>query len=323
MKNPANPIVCRICSGPVRLWPRPWLDFEWGRCRQCGSVQKLIQKSTFDELSPSYDPGFLSAHSKVQSELEEFMDVDGKGKLLKKLLGPTESGKLLDIGCGMGGFLLAGKRLGYEVCGVEPSLTHGKAAIEVFGLNVTNGYFNSRNFSVQFDVVILSHVIEHIYQPNEFLDDVMRVVAPGGRVIIITPNCESLGAIVCGHYWSMYKPIDHVTLFSKKALKRSLPLNTTFQKFFTSEWPGEFAAHLASALKTAHRPLLSNVGAGSDANSVRQITMSFALRFLLGVLSFPFFVLARAVDRQSCLYAVVIKSTIALEGVTYNGKSVS
>jgi SAM-dependent methyltransferase len=308
-----NEMLCRICNGPMRTWPNAWLGFAWGRCRSCGSVQKLIDKNTFDGLSPSYDPGFLSAHSAVRSELEASMDVNGKSKLLKRLLGPGACGKLLDIGCGMGGFLLAGSRLGYEVFGVEPSASHGKAAVEVFGLNVASGYFNSHNFSSQFDVVILSHVIEHIYRPAEFLADVMRVVAPGGKLIVITPNCESLGAVVCGRYWSMYKPVDHVTLFTKAALKSALPAGSTFQHLDTSEWPGEFAAHIASALRTAMRPQMANVGGTSDVGSVRQSTIGPALRLFLAVLSFPFYVAARAADRQSCLYAVITKDSIAHE----------
>ena len=106
----------------------------------------------------------------------------------------------------------------------------------------------------------------------------------------------------------MYKPIDHVTLFTKAAIKAALPSGSAFQHLDTSEWPGEFAAHMASAIRTAKQPQLANVGASSDAGSVRQSTISPALRFLLAVLSFPFHVAARAVDRQSCLYAVVTKA---------------
>ena len=310
---PINSMICRICSGPMRAWSRPWLGFAWGRCRSCGSVQKLIDQSAFDGLNPSYDPGFLSVQSTARSELEASMDVHGKTRVLQRLLGSGASGRLLDIGCGMGGFLLAGKRIGYEVFGVEPSTSHGKAGVEVFGLNVTSGYFNSRNFPTQFDVVILSHVIEHIYQPTEFLVDVMRVVSPGGKLIVITPNCKSLAAMVCGRFWSMYKPIDHVTLFTKAAIKAALPHGRAFQHLATSEWPGEFAAHIASALRTARQPQLSNVGASRDAGSVRQSTIGPALRFLLAVLSFPFYVAARAVDQQSCLYAVITKNSIAHE----------
>lgn len=310
----ANEMLCRICNKPMRAWTGRWLGFSWGRCRNCGSVQKLIDESTFDSLSPSYDPGFVSTDSTVRSELEASMDVEGKGRLLKRLLDPNDSGSLLDIGCGMGGFLLAGKRLGYEVFGVEPSASHGKAAVEVFGLNVVKGYFNSRDFSNQFDVVILSHVIEHIYRPVEFFADVMRVVSPGGKLIVISPNCKSLAAIVCGRFWSMYKPIDHVTLFTKAAIKAAVPPGCVVQHLHTSEWPGEFAAHIASAMKTASQPQLSNIGSSSAVVSVRQSTISAALWTILTVLSFPFYVAAGAMDRQSCLYAVITKDSIVHQG---------
>ena len=311
MASAENAMLCRICNEPMRAWSSRWLGFSWGRCRNCGSVQKLIDESTFDGLSPNYDPGFLSSHTTVRSELEASMDVEGKGRLLERLLAPNGSGRLLDIGCGMGGFLLAGKRLGYEVFGVEPSASHGKAAVEVFGLNVVQGYFNSRDFSTQFDVVILSHVIEHIYRPAQFLVDVMRVVSPGGKLIVISPNCKSLAAVACGRFWSMYKPIDHVTLVTKAAIKVAVPPGCAVHHLYTSEWPGEFAAHIVSALKTARKPELSNVGASiKSAGSVRQNTIGLALRFVLAALSFPFYVAAGAVDSRACLYAVITKNSI-------------
>ena len=285
-------------------WPKNWLGYEWGRCVKCKSVQKLMSKREFIELSPTYDPGYLSAE---RSDLEASLDVDGKVSLLLDIFDEKPEGNLLDIGCGMGGFLLAGARLGLAVQGVEPSASHSKAAIDVFGFNVACRYFKSEDFNTQFDIVILSHVVEHIYDPREFLADVMKVVKEGGRLIVITPNCDSLASRICGRYWSMYKTVDHVTMFTKAAIRESLPQGTTLERINTSEWRGEFAAHIASALLTAFRSTSSSVDVQKIGGATRQSNIGAASKLVLAALSFPFHVLAGALDRSACLYAVLVK----------------
>ena len=297
--------TCRVCSSQTKPWADSWLGFPWGKCTECCSVQKLIDREQFRALEPSYDPGFLPSVTPQYKGLEERMGVDDKYRLLCDLLGPNPQGSLLDIGCGMGGFLLAGKRLGLDVLGVEPSDTHSKAAVEIFGLNVVKGYYQSHHLDRQFDFIVLSHVIEHIHEPREFLVDVMKALKPGGRIILITPNCESLAARICRKYWSMYKPIDHVTMFSKKSIKAALPKGVVVERLDTSEWPGEFAAHILSAIKTAVRPAISGVGLEKPKGPTRKSTLGPLVRYGLAAMSLPFYIAGAILDRQSCLYAVV------------------
>lgn len=306
-----NASRCRICESIMAQWPKEWLGFRWGTCRSCGSVQKLIGNLEFKALSPSYDPGFLDDATDLDS-LQKSMGVNEKYLLLSKLLGPNVDGSLLDIGCGMGGFLLAGKKMGMTVSGVEPSVSHSRAAVDIFGLDVKCCYFKSGEYDKKFDVVVLSHVIEHIFEPGVFVADVMKVLQPGGRLIVITPNCGSLGASVCGKYWSMYKPIDHVTMFTKNAIERTIPADADIETLSTSEWPGEFAAHLISGCKTAIKPSLSNIAPSiaapcGAAGSVRQSTLGPVVRLILALISLPFYMLGLVIDRQSCIYAVIQK----------------
>lgn len=306
--NKSEKIPCRICNSSMSIWPAKWLGFEWGRCSECRSVQKIIDHSRYLALGATYDPGYIETEQVVPGELEKRMDVDGKEELLQRLLGPTARGSMLDIGCGMGGYLLAAKRLGLKAVGVEPSAAHSKAAVDVFGLDVIEGFFKSDNFDQKFDVVILSHVIEHIYKPVEFIQDVMKVIRADGRLIIITPNCDSISARLCMKFWSMYKPIDHVTLFSKKSLMHVVPHGSSLETLKTSEWPGEFAAHILSSLKTLLRPVITGVGAGRPEGTTRKSTLSFATRLTLAFLSLPAYWVGYLFDRRSCLYAVIRKN---------------
>ena len=285
----------------------PWLGFQWARCRCCSSVQKILDKTQFEAINPTYDPGFLQTDEPDPADLQRAIGVDRKSELLRTLLGPDLRGRLLDIGCGMGGYLLAARRLGLEVVGVEPSTAHSRAAVEVFGLDVRQGYFHSADFEEPFDYAILSHVIEHIYLPGQLLEDVYRIIKPGGCIVVITPNCGSFSAKVTGKYWSMYKPVDHVTMLTKRSLKHAIPVGATLRRAYTSEWPGEFAAHCISAIKTAVRPRIGNVGGDGVKGSVRIESLGNSTKAVLALISIPAFLIGRLFDSQSCLYALIQK----------------
>jgi SAM-dependent methyltransferase len=64
---------------------------------------------------------------------------------------------------------------------------------------------------------MLSHVIEHIFDPKKFISDLVGILKPGGALVVVTPNSDSLIARVTGAQWPMLKPVDHVSLISAKA----------------------------------------------------------------------------------------------------------
>lgn len=304
---PTTDHACRACGAAMRPWHERWLGFVWGECTRCHSVQKLITPTEYANLNPTYDPGY-GPDGADPSSLMRLMDVAGKERLLRKAFPGMRAGHLLDVGCGMGGFLLAAQRLGMDATGIEPSESHSRAAVEQFGLDVIHGYFAPDMVSRLFDVVVISHVIEHIYAPREFVRNLVSVLAPGGKLLVVTPNADALTARLLGRYWSMYKPVDHVTMLGKRALPHLIPQGATLQRAWTNEWPGEFLAHVISAARTWRRPQLGNQG-GSTAQkpSVRQGTLSPVSRAVLALPSFPLRMLAKLADRQSCLYAVITK----------------
>jgi 2-polyprenyl-3-methyl-5-hydroxy-6-metoxy-1,4-benzoquinol methylase len=148
---------------------------------------------TYDEylsLNPGYDPGPIEAFSDPES-LRRFLQVDNKKIFLRKYIRPSAPARprLLDIGCGAGGYLLAGRELGFEVSGLEPSAEHSQIAREQLGFPVQTAYFQRDLLpSSSFDVIVLSHVIEPIYDPKSFLADVVDLLAPDGVLVVVTPN---------------------------------------------------------------------------------------------------------------------------------------
>jgi len=70
-----------------------------------------------------------------------------------------------------------------------------------------------------YDVVILSHVLEHSLKPKEMLTHVARILNPDGEVWISCPNIKSWQQDIFGRYWINWHVPFHITFFSAATLK--------------------------------------------------------------------------------------------------------
>ena len=107
---------------------------------------------------------------------------------------------------------------GWEPQGVEvsaPQASYGEAR---FGLGIHVGTLESAAFpDASFDLVHASHLIEHLCDPAAFLDEVARVLAPGGLLALTTPNADGFQARLLGPRWRSVI-YDHMYLFSRRTL---------------------------------------------------------------------------------------------------------
>lgn len=287
-------------------------DNEYFRCAQCGTLQKELTAADYAAMEVTYDPG-LYLTGADRKELRAFLGVDDKKLELERIaadMGRSPSGmRLLDVGCGMGGFLAAGDELGMMVRGFEPSHTHSRVTREVWQLPVTEDYFSAdKVVGEKFDIVILSHVIEHIYAPRDFIVELVSVLAPGGTLLMITPNADSLVAHATGPQWPMLVPADHVTMLTPRALDRLVPEGCTIRTR-TSEYRFEFLATLLSVAKSRLRGRQVNVGplvAEEAPKTMQSLGLAGrAVRAGLSVASFPFYLAVVGTNRASCLVTTI------------------
>jgi len=115
------------------------------------------------------------------------------------------------------------KRLGWEVAGIEVDPKAAHIASSKFGIHVHVGDIATAPFNAKsFDVVTMSHVIEHVPEPVGFLREARRLLKPGGKIVIVTPNLQSLGARLFAADWYYLDPPRHFVLFTPRSLRLCL-----------------------------------------------------------------------------------------------------
>jgi len=133
---------------------------------------------------------------------------------------PRGENRLLDIGCGGGELLGRYRDLGWSVKGIEISPRACEVA-RARDLEIHQGTAFDAPFPTDsFDVVILSHVIEHVLDPVRFLARCGELLAPDGVLICATPNSRAMGL---SRYGSCWYPLDaprHLMLFDPGTIRR-------------------------------------------------------------------------------------------------------
>ena len=184
-------------------------------------------------------------------------------------------GRMLDVGCGNGRFLTGMRSLGWSVAGVEFSEAGVKAA-RLSDLPVHHGDLASARFpDDSFDLITARHVIEHIPEQHLFMAELVRILRPGGRLVIETPCSTALGRQWFGTRWYANDIPRHLLLLSPANLERpgachglrktAMIMDTTTKNFLNSldyvlgnsgkpsrkiAWRG-FLARISSGWRTA------------------------------------------------------------------------
>ena len=148
-------------------------------------------------------------------------------------------GRLLDIGCNEGRGLKIYQRNGYTAEGLELNERAAQIA-RMTGCRVYTQTLEEFQPKEPYDIVVLSNVLEHSSNPKNMLDNVRRVLKPGGHAWISCPNSQSWLRRLFGRSWINWHVPFHLFHFSKKTLIQLLE-NSGFEikdlKFVTpSHW---------------------------------------------------------------------------------------
>jgi SAM-dependent methyltransferase len=126
--------------------------------------------------------------------------------------------KLLDLGCGRGEFLMGFIRCGLNGYGVDQSSIAKSVCPEAEILQSDVGKEPLPYHDNSFDVVFSKSVLEHFYYPEKLVMEIYRIVKPGGLVITMVPDWESV-------YKTFYEDYTHRTPFTINSLRDIFLIN--------------------------------------------------------------------------------------------------
>lgn len=213
---------------------------DYRECRQCGT---LVATSRLEESEVEVTDEATSFYGK-EYWLSRMSGDDGRGfpdivtrargepverdvywlDHLLRFRGPP--GALLEIGCSHGGFLALARQAGFQVTGTELSPWVCEFARRTFDVNVLCGRIEKLALPEgSFDVIAMMDVLEHLTDPVGTLKECVRLLAPGGVIVIQTPrhvHGRSL-AMLQGRkhpFLGMLLPKEHLYLFTAESAAR-------------------------------------------------------------------------------------------------------
>ncbi|MEK6793643.1 MAG: class I SAM-dependent methyltransferase [Spirochaetota bacterium] len=212
-------VACEMCGSETteRVYTDNGPGYE--RCVHCGLVYQNPQPK-LDDVKSIYNENYfeyeVSNHSNFFSLMKRGLADIRFDALTQKFV----RRRILDIGCATGLLLNHLKEQGWDSYGVEICHESAEYAAEEFGLTVFESKLEDVHFpDCHFDVVHLSHLIEHVPHPRELIEEIYRVLIPGGYMILTTPNIDGMAARLYGEDWRCVMD-QHLYLFSKKTMKR-------------------------------------------------------------------------------------------------------
>lgn len=205
--------------------------FSYVRCEACGCLQ--IENIPSD-LSAYYPAGYYSYQQATppawrvalrQARNRGALFGQGLRQRLLSLLQPYEALnavarlhparelRILDVGCGQGQLVNALRELGFDqTTGIDPFLPADLSPwLRRLSLSECTG---------SWDLIMLHHSLEHLPDIHAAFSELVRLLAPGGRLLIRVPTVDSWAYTHYGDYWVQWDPPRHLYLFARENFTR-------------------------------------------------------------------------------------------------------
>jgi len=194
----------------------------WGvyKCCSCG-LGILDQRPSQEELAELYRDAYFVGHydeGAVPGTEAMRKRLSQEGHRIKFFRPFKNKGRVLDIGCGRGYFLMACRERGFDVQGFDVSDDGAAYVRETLGISVKTGILEDAFEGETFDVITMWHSLEHTSDPAKYLDLAGRWLKPDGVVVIDVPNYTGTDARMQWEEWKDWDLPYHLLHFTPKSL---------------------------------------------------------------------------------------------------------
>lgn len=225
-----NLITCLVCGSTLLSKELTCKDFvatgetfDLHRCANCSFLFTNPRPGP-SEIGPYYQSDRYVSHAgdkknfsfmyKVYDVVRDY-SIKQKLKLIKSY---HPSGKLMDLGCGLGYFLDGVvKDNTFDALGVDISQEAIDYVKNKFGYNVLNEDMLDTIQPHSFDAITQWHVLEHVHLLNERMQQLKKILKPNGTLFIAVPNSNSWDAKHYKEFWDGYDVPRHLYHFNQKS----------------------------------------------------------------------------------------------------------
>ncbi len=219
---------CPVCAGPHQ--PETVVDdLQYVRCTGCGLtfMDPMPTQGWYDEL---YESDYWKTRiQEVDDEREtrrrlrkEHLRAVSYLRALQAESALPRDGVLLEVGCGTGGAAATlAHELGWTAFGIEPDFASREVAASLGVHSEEASLASLAEQGREFDLVLLSHVLEHVVDPRGFLEQVLRVLSRNGVLVIEVPNGFTNESLHLFHPY-LFTRRALMTLFSHHQLRGTI-----------------------------------------------------------------------------------------------------
>jgi hypothetical protein len=217
---------CIACGDEVKTlttqtWDLPGLasrDIGFAICLNCGCV--IQSPSIGPQAMQSYYRGTAVYQHGQEAKKPSDTKIKGIKRHIKALVAVAGSmpKSIFQVGCSDGYTLSAFQQAGaQEVGGIDPSLPNHHVASSVYGITTTADTFETYETKRSYELILLTHVLEHLYDPQSTLLKCNTMQGIGGWLLIEVPLLEKINLCPTGYF-----SFEHLNYFSEITLMRVL-----------------------------------------------------------------------------------------------------
>jgi SAM-dependent methyltransferase len=213
---------CLCCGHGAAAWVhRACPDYYLGtpfladyvRCDACGLVQQWPVPADVSVFYANYP-----VHARKSSSFDAVRRVLTARVYYRP---PARVTRLLDYGCGDGGYMARVRRPGLEVVGLEADRERAAALTAQLGMPVVADADELlRRYGPTFDVVTMHAVLEHLTDLHGTFDLVSRLLRPGGTFYFMVPQASAPEARLFGRRWHGLDPPRHISFPEPPVVRR-------------------------------------------------------------------------------------------------------